>query len=422
MLLLDICDNGNILKVFRIIRVSLEIIRVIVPVLIIISVTISFFKALNEGTDDSFKEVFKSGIKKVIAGLLVFLAPTIIDAILGLASNDVNNVKACLDNSTEEGIQTAYQKEARKLLDEILKSYDLEKYDDVKTVIMKIDDDSIRSDYLKELDKIKIIIEINKSLDLLVQFYSDEGYEYLKNRIALVDNVSIRTELFEQLEKIKEAFSFKAEPGVYDLTFKSSSGLDLKYHLYIPNNATKDMPLIIYLHGDGHVGKYDELKNGGIWYYVKSAYGEEYPFIYIQPYTDIPSWTDGSKPEAVVELIKKIASDYKCDNSKIILTGSSRGGMGAWFIANKYSSMFSAFVPVVGTGNINASNFKDLPTRAYTTPSESDKWNYSNTLSNCNAINNAGGKCSFYSMSGYDHGSVNNAVYKKETFEWMISQ
>lgn len=422
MLLLDVCDDGNVLKVFRVIRVGLEIIRVLIPILIIISVTYSLFKTLKEGNGDAFKDVVKNSMKKIIAGLLVFLAPSIINAILGMASNDVNHIKSCFENATEEGIQNAYQNRARKLLNEIMNTYNLEMYDDVRSAINKIDDDAVRSNYLKELDKIKLIIDINNSLAALKQFYSDEAYETIKSKIEMVENSDIKNDLSERLEKIKEELSFKAEPGIYDSTFKSSSGLELKYHLYIPNNAKKNLPIIVYLHGDGHVGRYDDLKTGGIWYYVRKAYGDNYPFILIQPYTDIPSWTDGSKPDAVVELIRKITKDYKCNSNKVILTGSSRGGMGAWFIANKYSSMFSAFVPVVGTGNINASNFKNLPTRAYSTPSESDQWNYGNIQSNCNAINNAGGKCTFYSMAGYDHGSVNDGVYNKELFEWMLSQ
>ena len=421
MLLLDVCDNGDILKVFRVIRIGLEIIRVVVPILIIITVTISATKVITSGSSDSFKEFISTSLKKIVAGLLVFLAPNIINVVLGIASNDVNNVQNCFKNATLEGIERAYEKRARNLMDKALNSYDEQAYMDAKAAIAKIGDINIRKRFLKELDDIKYILDVKKDLASLNGGYSDDLYKVLKAKIAGIGNSKIRSELDKELEEIKKLREFKAEPGILDGSY-TANGVEVKYHLYIPNNAKAHMPLIIYLHGDGHVGRYDALKQGGIWWYVKKNYGEDYPFIYLQPYTPIASWTDGSRPDAVVQLIKKICTEYKCNSSKIILTGSSRGGMGAWFIANKYSSMFSAFVPVVGTGNINPGNFKNLPTKAYTTPSESDEWNFSNTKSNCAAINNAGGNCTFYSMAGYDHGSVNDGVYKKELFEWMIKQ
>ena len=59
-------------------------------------------------------------MKKIVAGLLVFLAPNIINVVLGIASNDVNNVQNCFKNATLEGIERAYEKRARDLMDKAL--------------------------------------------------------------------------------------------------------------------------------------------------------------------------------------------------------------------------------------------------------------------------------------------------------------
>ncbi len=212
------------------------------------------------------------------------------------------------------------------------------------------------------------------------------------------------------------------DAGTYSNTFTSSAGNSMKYHAYVPNNATEGMPLIVYLHGDGSVGKFDHLEHSEMASCVSKIYGEDFPFIYIQPMTEVTSWTSDGRLDTLSELIQNVATEYKCDPNKIILTGASRGGMGAWAMADAYPDMFSAFVPVSGTGNIDATHFVNLPTLAVSTPDESDSWNYSNMKSNVKKINEAGGNATFVSQDGYSHHSVIKGTYTEETFDWMISQ
>ena len=211
--------------------------------------------------------------------------------------------------------------------------------------------------------------------------------------------------------------------GVYSSTFTSSAGKEMNYHVYVPNNATEGMPLILYLHGDGSVGRFEHLKTSEMAACVEKVYGEDYPFIFVQPNTTVTSWSDDGRLDTLAELVQEVAKEYKCDPNKIILTGASRGGIGSWQMANAYSDLFSAFVPISGYGNnLNYENFVDLPTIAVSTPDESDNWNYSNMKTNVNKINEAGGNATFVSKDGYSHSSVIKGVYTEETFDWMISQ
>ena len=216
--------------------------------------------------------------------------------------------------------------------------------------------------------------------------------------------------------------ALEVSPGVYEYTFTSSAGKQMKYYAYIPNNATEGMPLILYLHGDGSVNNMKALKDGEMSRYVRKVYGDNFPFIYIQPMTEVTSWTNDNRLETLSELVKDVANTYKCDTNKIILTGMSRGGNGSWSMANAYPELFSCFVPVSGRADIDPSNFKNLPTVAFSTPHSSDSWNYNKMQQLVKAINEAGGNAQFVSKNGYTHSSVSGATYTDDLFKWMIAQ
>ena len=60
-------------------------VRIIVPILIILLGTIDFAKAVLAGKEDNMKKAQSTFIKRLIAGLAVFLIPTFINIIMGLA-------------------------------------------------------------------------------------------------------------------------------------------------------------------------------------------------------------------------------------------------------------------------------------------------------------------------------------------------
>ncbi len=213
------------------------------------------------------------------------------------------------------------------------------------------------------------------------------------------------------------------DSGTYTNSFTSSMGKNMNYYAYVPNNAKEGMPLIVYLHGDNAVGNFGYLKNSEMAACVKKTYGDDFPFIFIQPNTEVTSWSSDGRLDTLAELIQNVATEYKCDPNKIILTGASRGGIGAWEMANAYPDMFSAFVPVSGHCNsLNLNGLSGISTMAFSSPSESDDWNYSNMKSNVKQINDAGGNATFVSMDNYNHGNIIKGVYVDETFDWMISQ
>jgi predicted peptidase len=59
--------------------------------------------------------------------------------------------------------------------------------------------------------------------------------------------------------------SLYIEPGRHQFRYFDENTNDyLDYHLFVPNNPQKDMPLIIFLHGMSEVNKIDALKDYGL--------------------------------------------------------------------------------------------------------------------------------------------------------------
>ena len=85
----------NSLKTLKIVHYLLVIAKIIVPLLLIVLGSVEFGKASLSGNADDLEKVIQSFIKKLVVGLAIFLIPTIVDSLVGLAQSkkDVEDVK-----------------------------------------------------------------------------------------------------------------------------------------------------------------------------------------------------------------------------------------------------------------------------------------------------------------------------------------
>lgn len=120
--------------------------------------------------------------------------------------------------------------------------------------------------------------------------------------------------------------------------------------LYTPENAAKNMPLIVYLHGTtGKGNDLDKLltSEGFIQWLADGILGD------IPAYVLIPQLPFDKKDwivikEDVVSAVKETVKKYQIDNGNINLTGFSMGGAGVWNIAVSYPKMFHSIAPCSG--------------------------------------------------------------------------
>ena len=129
---------------------------------------------------------------------------------------------------------------------------------------------------------------------------------------------------------------FDVGTSASSLTEGSFEGLG--YLLYTPENASENLPLLVYLHG-GH-GKGSNLSvlldtDGFPKYLADGDLGEIPAYVLIpQLPSDERDWLSIS--DTVMALIESICEEKTIDRSCIALTGHSMGGTGTWDLALAY--------------------------------------------------------------------------------------
>ena len=214
--------------------------------------------------------------------------------------------------------------------------------------------------------------------------------------------------------------------GSYKERYNSGTSEEswMEYYLHIPEGATENMPLIIFLHGDGEIGLIDNLENYGMIESAREIYGEAFPFISLSPCTRTDSWIRDDISGLLKELIDTIVHDYAIDESRIIITGHSRGAIGTWDLISRYGNFFSAAVPV----SCNNENPLDLekaaqvPVWAFVGDQGRVEKLYAEHMGYAvESLVNAGGDARLTQLEDHTHIDTDTGAYTREVFEWMLS-
>lgn len=184
------CNSDSGLRIFALIGITLEIIRIVVPIILIVIGTIELVKAMMLNSD-KIKSTQKKLFKKILIGVCIFFIYPLVIFVLSLVSNDFKNngCFSCLKNPLEcQEKSEAIKEEKRKEREEkqAEKRLKLEKEQEEK--IEKYDS------ILKELEEIKAQASleqnpqsnennINNGRTLIVQ----NGTFYLPNQRATSD-------------------------------------------------------------------------------------------------------------------------------------------------------------------------------------------------------------------------------------------
>lgn len=102
------CQSGSTLvNVIAIVRLVMNIICVAVPIIMILMGTIDLFKAVTAGKDDDIKKKQKALITRIIAGVLVFLVPTIVSVLMNLIG--VSKWRTCWNSAKNGNFKSLFQ-------------------------------------------------------------------------------------------------------------------------------------------------------------------------------------------------------------------------------------------------------------------------------------------------------------------------
>lgn len=197
-------------------------------------------------------------------------------------------------------------------------------------------------------------------------------------------------------------------------------GLD--YLLALPRgygeDAEKEWPLVIFLHGAGERGEDLELvKKHGPPKLVEE--GREFPFLLASPQCPADGWWT---EQPVLELVDHLEEKYRVDRQRIYLTGLSMGGYGTWHFATKAPHRFAAIAPVCGGGvPYRMRSIPHLPVWAFhgdqdsVVPLEESE----RLIRQLEAVKNTRARLTVYPETG--HNSWSPAYTTEELYEWLLS-
>ncbi len=136
------------------------------------------------------------------------------------------------------------------------------------------------------------------------------------------------------------------QPGVHEMELKLKGGERLLYSLSVPNRTGEESaPLVIALHYGGEV-----TPHYGMHFlrdFALPAFGRLNGYI-AAPDCPGMGWTDPESETAVLALLDHALSEWPVDADRVVITGFSMGGIGAWFMAARHPDRFAAAIPVAG--------------------------------------------------------------------------
>lgn len=146
------------------------------------------------------------------------------------------------------------------------------------------------------------------------------------------------------------------QTGQHPYSFLTSTGVELRFLIYIPDNyqSADQWPLILFLHGAERVGKNMEVmtERGGL---LKSLETDpNFKFVVVSP--QLPSGRWGKYIDPMEELLEHLSESLAIDTNHIYLTGASLGAIGAWQYALDYPDRFAALAPVGGMAPASSSS------------------------------------------------------------------
>ncbi len=111
-MILNLCDKSHIVQLFLIVKTFVKIACIIAPIIVIIICIKELYKIVINGKEDELKEAIKINVKRIIACIIVFFLPTIINYIFTEIVNTKNTeVLACFEAASTEKVKELKAKE-----------------------------------------------------------------------------------------------------------------------------------------------------------------------------------------------------------------------------------------------------------------------------------------------------------------------
>lgn len=222
---------------------------------------------------------------------------------------------------------------------------------------------------------------------------------------------------------IPEAAELKKLPaGTHKETADVPGVGKVKYTIAIPPgyDGQTPVPLVLALHF-GYDGSKPDPYTGGEMIDAFRPGLSGLNAIMIAPDALGGSWTDARNEQSAVWLTQSAMKTYNIDKKKVLVTGYSLGGEGAWFIGSRHQDLFTGAIPVaapIAGGNV------DWKIPVYVIHSDKDQIvSYASAKRQADALKAKGAKVEFKTISGLTHYQTNSyGPYVGDGVKWLQAE
>ena len=189
-MILSICDEPGLMNIFRIVVLLINIVKAVVPIILIIFAMIKITGAVAKHNQEEIAKTSKSCIPNIIAAVLIFLIPTLVDIVVRLSFPNSDYSK-CISGITREKIDAAYDENMNDLLTFAEESLKYADYSAAKEYLQHINDKEKREQYEERLNALE---------EQLDEIYKDKEKEITKSTMistGLGRDIEAQPELIE---------------------------------------------------------------------------------------------------------------------------------------------------------------------------------------------------------------------------------
>ena len=153
MLIMDICENPDVLNVIRLTKNVIGILRIAVPIILIFALLFDLIRAIMSNEGD-IAQVGATATKRLVLAALIFLIPTIINIVLVAAGNNDIGYGKCFTHAEKEYIDAAYVNQAGKYVANANKTLLRGDYNTAVQQVNTLKNEGAKRRFLAELDEI----------------------------------------------------------------------------------------------------------------------------------------------------------------------------------------------------------------------------------------------------------------------------
>ena len=154
-MILSVCTNPEILQVTKYVKLVIDIIRIVVPIALIITIMASILEVVGGKVDDELSHVLKSSVNKILAAILIFLVPTFVNIIFETLDAKSIDFASCLNNATAEKIDAAYVIRAQNYVETANETLLRGDYNIAKGMVTNLKNESEKASLNEQLDVIE---------------------------------------------------------------------------------------------------------------------------------------------------------------------------------------------------------------------------------------------------------------------------